>query len=211
MLRKTYSSCALYWLPASVVAYFWIFIAGTGTDFLARWNIELFTPGLLIVVPALLMPIWRGFFVVLVSGFLFDGSLPIPYEKMESAFVGPTDQVAIFGEMSVDVPSTMGFGVMWMSIFFFALRVFRTRVDLTSPRHWLACALAVNLAIFLLWAFALGWRDCGQFSFWYGVGINALASSLFIVLLGWWFFDAVISLYRLCGIDLVVEREMEES
>lgn len=210
-LRKVYLSGFFYWLPASVAAYLWIFVAGTGADFLSRWNLDVFTPGLLVVVPALLMPMWRGFSVVLVSGLLFDASLPIPYDKMDSAFVGSGDRIALFGEMSVDVPSTMGFGMMWMAIFFFALRFLRTRVDLTSPRHWLWCALGVNFAIYLLWAFAMGWRNIGMPVFWTGILINAAVSSLFIVLLGWWFFDAVVSLYRLCGIDLVCEREVEET
>lgn len=207
--KKTYLSRFLYWVPAGVIAYLWIFIAGTGADILSRWNLDVFTPGLLVVVPALLMPMWRGFSVVLVSGMLFDASLPIPYEKMESAFIGSGDKIALFGEISVNVPSTMGFGMMWMAIFFFALRFLRTRVDLTSPRHWLWCALGVNLAIYLLWAFALGWQKVGMLSFWYGIVVNAAVSSLFIVLLGWWFFDAIVALYRICGVDLVCEREVE--
>lgn len=206
--KKIFTLGAFYWIPACVVAYLWIFLAGTAADFLSRWNLDVFTPGLLVVVPALLMPISRGFAVVLVCGFLFDGSLPIPYEKMESAF-GGSERIFLFGEMSVDVSSTFGFNAIWMAIFFFVLRFLRSRIDLSSPRHWLVCALSVNLVIFLLWACVQSASPTTP-EFWLGFAADAAASSAFIGLLGWWYFDATVSLYRICGTDLVGEREVEE-
>lgn len=207
--RKFFSSDGFYWIPACVVAYLWIFLAGTLSDALARWNIDVFVPGILVVVPALLMPRWRGFAVVLISGFLYDASLPIPFETMERAF-GGAESISLFGEMTIDVPATVGFGAMQAAIFFFALRFLRSRVDLTSLKQWLACAVAVNFVIFLLWAIPLSWRELGAPEFWLGFFIDALISSAFIALAGRWFFDALISLYRICGADLVGEREAIE-
>lgn len=212
LFRKLFSGGVLYWTPACAVAYVWIFLAGTASDALAPLNLTIFVPGILVVVPALLMPLTRGFASALAGGFLFDVSLPIPFEKMETAALGGAlPEVALFGETAVNVPSTTGFGVMWTAIFFFALRFLRAYVDASSPRHWLGCALGVNFAIFLLWACALGWDRLGASSFWAGFLADALASSAFIVLAGWWFFEAIVSAYRLCGADLVASREVEEA
>lgn len=205
--KRIFSHGAFYCLPACVVAYLWIFVSGLVSDALSRWNLEIFAPGMLVVVPALLMPPGRGFAVAAVSGFLFDGSLPIPFEKMETAF-GGAERISLFGEMSVAVPSTMGFGAMWTAIFFFVLRFFRAHVDPASPRHRLACALTVNFLIFLLWACALGWGELGTPDFLFGFFAEAAVSSAFIALAGGWFFDATLSLYRLCGTDLIGEREV---
>lgn len=209
--QKLFSGGLLYWVPACAVAYIWIFLAGTLSDALAPLNLTIFAPGILVVVPALLMPAARGFASALAGGFLFDVSLPIPFEKMETtALGGALPEVSLFGEMSVNVPSTTGFGVMWTAIFFFSLRFLRAYVDTSSPRHWLGCALGVNFAIFLLWACALGSDRLGSAAFWFGFFADALASSIFIVLAGWWFFEAIISAYRICGADLVSAREVEE-
>ena len=80
-IRKFFSVGAFYWIPACVIAYIWIFLAGTVSDALSPWNLAIFAPGLLVIVPSLLMPFPRGLAVVLISGFLFDFSLPIPFEK----------------------------------------------------------------------------------------------------------------------------------
>lgn len=211
IFRKLFSCGLLYWMPACAIAYIWIFLAGTLSDALAPLNLTIFAPGILVVVPALLMPLARGFAAVLASGFLFDVSLPIPFEKMETAALGGAlPEVALFGETALNVPSTTGFGVMWMAIFFFSLRFLRAYVDTSSPRHWLGCALGVNFAIFLLWACALGSDRIDSSAFWLGFFADALASSIFIVLAGWWFFEAIVSAYRICGADLVSEREVEE-
>lgn len=207
--KRLFTRGALYWLPACAVAYLWIFVSGLVSDALSRWNLEIFAPGALVVVPALLMTPGRGFAVVAVSGFLFDGSLPVPFDKMETAF-GGAERISLFGEMSVAVPSTMGFGAMWTAIFFFALRFFRSHVDPASPRHRLACALTVNFLIFLLWSCALGWGELGTPEFRLGFLAEAAASSAFIALAGGWFFDATLSLYRLCGADLIGERKAGE-
>lgn len=209
---KTFFTGALfYWVPASVVAGVWIFLAGTVSDALSPWNLLVFAPGILVVIPAFFMPIFRGVAVVLLSGLLFDASLPIPFEKMESARGGVPAEIFLFGEMSVNVPSMLGFGATWMVIFFFVLRLIRAHVDLVSPRQWLVCALAANALIFLLWAIALGWGNLARLSYWGEFLLNLAMSSAFVVALGWWFFDATLSAYRLCGADLVGERETEES
>lgn len=207
--KKFFSSGAFYWIPACVAAYLWIFLAGTLSDALARWNLDVFAPGMLVVVPALLMPAARGFAVVLLSGLLYDVSLPIPYETMERAF-GGAESISLFGEMTIDVPATVGFGAMQSAIFFFALRFLRSRIDLSSPRQWLVCALAVNAVIFLLWAITLSGNELGDAGFWLGFLADALVSSAFIVAAGWWFFEALLALYRLFGADLVGEREAIE-
>lgn len=209
-IRKFFSVGAFYWVPACVIAYIWIFLAGTVSDALSPWNLAIFAPGLLVIVPSLLMPFPRGLAVVLVSGFLFDFSLPIPFEKMDSALFAVGKKLFLFGEMTTAVPAPVGFGVTWLVIFFLALRFLRAYIDLSSPKQWLVCALILNFVVFLLWAFAFSWNELGTLSFWGGFLATAAVSSVFIVLAGWWFFDAVVSLYRLCGIDLVGEREVDE-
>ena len=209
-LKKIFSSGAFFWIPGCAAAYLWIFLAGTAADALSPLNLDVFAPGILVVVPALLMPLQRGFAVALVSGLLFDASLPIPYETMEAALGASAEYVSLFGETAVNVPSTTGFGMMWTAIFFFVLRFFRRFVAEDSPREWLFCALAVNFVIFLLWACGIGWSRLGTAEFWLSFAADALTASAFIVLLGWWYFDAVVSLYRICGADLLgEEREAE--
>ncbi|MBR6797841.1 MAG: hypothetical protein IKM45_04035 [Opitutales bacterium] len=209
-IKKIFSVSAFYWIPACAIAYLWIFLSGEISDMLSPWNLSIFAPGLLVVVPALLMPFPRGLVVVLISGFLFDVSLPVPFEKMESALFDAGREMFLFGEMTTDVPATVGFGATWMVIFFFALRFLRAYIDLSSPKQWLVTALILNFVIFLLWACAISWTELGKLAFWGGFFATAIISSAFIVLLGWWFFDAVVSLYRMCGVDLVGEREVEE-
>lgn len=209
-IKKFFSVGAFYWIPACAAAYLWIFLAGIASDALARWNLMVFAPGLLVIVPSLLMPFSRGLGVVAVSGFLFDFSQPIPFEKMDSSLFASGERIFLFGEMATDVPAPVGFGVMWLLIFFLALRFLRAYIDLSSPKQWLVCALILNFVIFLLWVCAFSWSDFGAFAFWGGFLATAAVSSAFIVLAGWWFFDAVVSLYRLCGIDLVGEREVDE-
>lgn len=209
-IKKIFSVSVFYWIPACAVAYLWIFLSSEISDMLSPWDLCVFTPGLLVVVPALLMPFSRGLAVVLFSGFLFDVSLPIPFEKMESALFETGTEISLFGEMATDVPATVGFGATWMLIFFFALRFLRAYIDLSSPKHWLITALILNFVIFLLWGCAISWAELGSLVFWGGFLATAIISSAFIVLGGWWFFDAVVSLYRICGVDLVGEREVEE-
>lgn len=207
-IKRFFSNGALYCVPACFVAYIWIFVSGEISDVLARWNLDLFSAGLLVVIPALLMTPGRGFLVVFVCGLLFDVSLPIPFEKMETAVGGNAANIALFGEMPLVVPSTLGFTTVWMAIFYFALRFLRSRIDLTLPRHWLVCAVTVNFVIFLLWSVAMGWENMGNLKFWSAFAIQAAVSSLVIAALGFWFFDATLSLYRICGRDLIAEREV---
>ena len=209
-IKRFFSVGAFYWIPACFVAYIWIFLSGTVSDALAPWNLMIFSPGLLVIIPALLMPFSRGLAVIFVSGFLFDFSLPIPFEKMDSSLFSVGEPLFLFGEMTTGVPAAVGFGAAWMIIFFLALRFLRTHIDLSSPKQWLVCALILNFIIFLLWACVLSWTELGSLAFWGGFLATVAVSSAFIVLVGWWFFDAVVSLYRLCGIDLVGEREVEE-
>lgn len=209
-LMKIFSRSALYWVPACVVAYLWIFVSVVVSDALSRWNLDVFSAGALVVVPALFMPFGRGLFVVLISGILFDAALPVPFEKMEAAFGADGKTIEVFGEMSANVPPALGLTTICLVAFFCGLRFLRARIDAGSPRQWLACALAVNVAVFLLWAFAMSWERVGEIYFWAGFLIEAAVSSAFLVLAGWWLFDAQISAYRICGIDLVGEREVGE-
>lgn len=205
-----FSRGAFYCVPACVVAYLWIFVSGLVSDALSRWNLGVFSAGVLVIVPALFMPFARGLAVVLLSGVLFDVSLPVPFEKMESAFGFSGKTISLFGEMSADVPPTLGLITISLAIFFLVIRFMRIRIDARSPRQWLACALVVNTVIFLLWAVAMSAERVASFQFWAGFLVEILASSAFVVLAGWWFFDAQISAYRLCGVDLIAEWEVEE-
>jgi len=205
-----FSRGAFYCVPACVVAYLWVFVSGVVSDALSRWNLGVFSAGVLIVVPALFMPFGRGLVVVLLSGILFDVSLPVPFEKMESALGFSGKTISLFGEMSADVPPTLGLTTICLVIFFLAIRFFRARIDARSPRQWLVCALFVNAVVFLLWALAMSLERVASFQFWAGFLVEVFASSVFVVLAGWWLFDAQISAYRLCGIDVVAEREGEE-
>lgn len=207
-IKRFFSNGALYCVPACVVACIWIFVASEISDVFARWNLDLFSAGLLVVVPALLMTPGRGFLVVFVCGMLFDVSLPIPFEKMETAIGGSAANISLFGEMPLEVPPTLGFTTVWMAIFYFALRFLRSRIDLTLPRHWLVCAVSVNFVIFLLWSIAMGWENAGSLRFWSAFAIQAAVSSLVVAALGLWFFDATLSLYKICGRDLIAEREV---
>lgn len=209
-IKKIFSMGAFYWIPACVIAYIWIFLSGVVSDALSPWNLNVFAPGLLVVVPALLMPFARGLWTVLVSGFLFDVSLPIPFEKMDSTLFSSNKMIFLFGEMETQISSTVGFGATWMIIFFFALRFLRAYIDLSSPKQWLVTALVLNSVIFLLWACAISWTELMSLRFWGGFFATAVISAAFIVLAGWWFFDATVSLYRMVGADLVSGREVEE-
>lgn len=209
-IKKFFYSGAFYCVPACFVAYLWIVVAGEIAGALAPLNLDFFSAGMLVVVPALLMTAGRGFVVVLICGLLFDVSLPIPFEKMETALGGNSGDIALFGEMALEVPSTVGFTTVWMAIFFFALRFLRTRFDLTLPRHRLLCAAAVNFVIFLFWSIAMGWGNIASVRFWTAFLIQSVVSSALIVVLGNWFFDATLSLYRLFGANLITEREVGE-
>lgn len=210
MASMNFSKAVFYWVPSLVCTCFWVFAFAVLTDFLAASGITFFTAGLLVVIPALLMPFRRGLLCVILSGFVIDGALPIPFEMTHSLSFWESDRhISLFGEISADVPAFFGFVTGWMIFAYLILRLLRSRISGAEPVQWLVCAEIVNTVIFLFWSVAMGWTHSDEIAYWYGFLLNLIFSAGAILVLGWWFFDLKLSAYRLCGIDLIKEREAE--
>ncbi|MCD8283328.1 MAG: hypothetical protein LUD39_05775 [Opitutae bacterium] len=193
----------LYWLPACAVAYFWVAAMSVLGNLLAPTGVSLFTAGILVVIPALFMTFGRGLFCVLISGFLVDAALPVPFDRMNALSIWDSSHGAyLFGEISREPPEFFGFVTGWMVFAFLAMRFAKMRFNFSSPVQWLICAEILNTAIFFFWAIAMGMERWADGSYWAGFGANLVASSLFVILAGGWYFDMALSAYRLCGIEL---------
>lgn len=210
MAAMNFGKGLFYWVPSLVCACFWCFALAVLTDFLASFGITFFTAGLLVVIPALLMPFYGGLLCVLLSGFVVDASLPVAFEKTHSLSFWETDRyVSLFGDIATDVPAFFGFVAGWMIFAYLILRLLRSRISVVDPIRWIVCAEIVNTGIFVFWAIAMGWTRFDDFAYWGGVLANLFFSSLVIFVFGWWFFDLQLSAYRIFGIDVVREREGE--
>ncbi len=196
-----------HWFPAFVAGFIWIAARSIIGDLLAPTGISLFVAGILVVIPALFMRFGRGLFCVLMSGFLADATLPSPINHAEfpeimESFGDPY----LFGEISHEALESFGFIAGWMVFAYLALRLARLRFNFSSPLQWLLCAEILNTAIFFFWAVAMGVERWGDPAYWGGFIINLLGSSVFILVAGHWYFDMTLSLYRLCGADLVKDN-----
>lgn len=200
----------IHWVPAFLSSYFWILGVAMLTHLLAPVGITLFVPGVLVVVPALLMPMRRGLTSVILSGFLFDASIPVPFGHVEGlSFFLLKYNVSFFGEISAHVPAFFGFVTGWMIFAYLILRLVRARLDLPSPMQWIVCAAIVNSIIFIFWGIAMGWQQIGTLVYWAGFLVNFLASTTLLFVCGWWYFDLIVSAYRIVGVDIVAEREAQ--
>lgn len=210
MAAMNFSKGLFYWVPSFVCTCFWCFCLAVLTDFLAPLGITFFTCGLLVVIPALLMSFYRGLLCVALSGFVIDASLPVSFEMTHSLSFWETGrQISLFGDIATDVPAFFGFIAGWMIFAYLVLRLLRSRISAVEPIQWIVCAEIANAGIFIFWAIAMGWTRFDELSYWLGLLCNLFFSSLIIFVLGWWFFDLLLSSYRLCGIDVVREREGE--
>lgn len=205
-----FSKAIFYWVPSCVCTCLWTFAFAVLTDWLAPTGITFFTAGLFVVFPALLMPFHRGLLCVILSGLIVDASFPIPFELTQSlSFWGSERSLSLFGELPEYTPAFFGFITGWMIFAYLILRLLRSRISAANPIQWIACAEIVNAIICLFWAIAIGWTRLDEFAYWGGLLINLFCSALVLFVLGWWFFDLKLSAYRLCGIDIIREREAE--
>lgn len=210
MASMNFSKALFYWVPSCVCACLWTFAFAVLTDLLAPLGITFFTAGLLVVFPALLMPFHRGLLCVILSGFIVDASLPVPYELTHSlSFWEAERSLSLFGEISESVPAFFGFITGWMIFAFLILRLLRSRISAVNPIQWIACAEIINAVICIFWSFAMGWTRFGELAYWGGLCLNLIFSAIALFVFGWWFFDLKLSAYRLCGIDIIKEREAE--
>ncbi len=210
MAAMNFSKGLFYWAPSLFCACLWCFALAVFTDLLAPLGITFFTAGLLVVVPALLMPFYRGMLCVSLCGFVVDASLPVPFELTRSLSFWEADrQISLFGDISADIPAFFGFVAGWMIFSYLVLRLLRSRISAVEPIQWMVCAEIANAVIFVFWAIAMGWTRFGEFSYWIGLISNLFFSALLIFVFGWWYFDLLLSAYRICGIDIIREREGE--
>lgn len=210
MASMNFGKAAFYWAPSLAGVCIWAFALAQFSEWLAPWGITFFTAGLFVVVPALLMPFYRGLANVVLCGFVLDASFPVPFELTHSlSFWASSRGVSLFGELLGGSPAFFGFITGWMIFAFLILRLLRSRITTVNPRGWLVVAEIANAAIFVFWAIALGWTRLGDGAYWLGMLLNLLFSGALIFLFGGWFFDLLFSAYRICGIDLLEEREAE--
>lgn len=210
MAAMNFSKGLFYWAPSLVCACFWCFALAVFTDLLAPFGITFFTAGLLVVIPALLMPFYRGLLCVFLSGCVVDASLPIPFELTHSlSFWAAERHVSLFGDIPADIPAFFGFVAGWMIFAYLVLRLLRSRISAVNPLQWMVSAEIVNAIIFVFWATAMGWTRFDEPAYWGGLLLNLFFSALVMFIFGWWFFDLQLAAYRLCGIDIIREREGE--
>ena len=210
MASMNFGKAAFYWAPSLASVCLWTFVLSLLTDLLAPWGVTFFTAGLFIVVPALLMPFFRGLANVALCGFVVDASLPVPFELTHSlSFWESARGVSLFGGVPGGSPESFGFVAGWMIFAYLALRLLRSRISPTEPLRWILWAEIANALIFFFWAFALGWTRPDALAYWGGFALNLLFSSALLLLFGGWYFDLLFSAYRICGIDLIEEREAE--
>lgn len=210
MAAMSFGKGLFYWAPSLVCACFWTFALAVFTDLLAPWGITFFTAGLLVVIPALLMTFYRGLLCVLLGGLVVDASCPVPFELTHSLSFWESDRhISLFGDIPADVPAFFGFVAGWMIFAYLILRLLRSRISTADPVRWMVCAEITNALIFIFWATAMGWTHFGELAYWCGLFCNLILSALLIFVFGWWYFDLLLSSYRICGIDVVQEREGE--
>lgn len=210
MASMSFGKGLFYWAPSFACACFWCFALAVFTDLLAPVGITFFTAGLLVVLPALLMPFYRGLFCTFLCGIVVDAALPVPFELTHSlSFLEANRHVSLFGDIPADIPAFFGFVAGWMIFAYLVLRLLRSRISAVNPIQWIVCAEIINAVIFIFWATAMGWTRFDEAVYWGGLLGNLFFSSLAILVFGWWYFDLVLSAYRICGIDVIREREGE--
>ncbi|MCR5183589.1 MAG: hypothetical protein K6B46_02675 [Opitutales bacterium] len=201
----------LYWIPSFVCSYFWVVgmaFLGNASSFL---GLSIFGVGVLVVLPALLQPPTRGLGNVVLSGFLVDAYMPRDYTALGPlSMFEKTETIEIFGSMPAESPEFFGFITGWLVVAFIVLRFFRRFLPVTTFRCWMIVAEIVNTVLFFIWTLAFGWDHILSFDYWRGGLLTLIASSLAIFVFGWLYFDALIGAYRLCGIDLIKQREVLE-
>lgn len=198
-----------YWIPSFVCAYFWVVAMSLLEHALSGWGLTVWTTGVFVVLPALLQSPARGLVNVVFAGLLADAALPVDFVPAGTPDVYEDAAVPeIFGAVPEDVSGTFGFVTGWLVAAFIVLRFFRRVVPVTSFKCWLVSAEIVNTVVFLIWAFAFGRENIGSGAYWTGTFLTLIASSSALIVFGWFYFDALVGAYRLCGVDLIAQREV---
>lgn len=201
----------LYWIPSAICAYFWVIGIAFLSNSLSSFGITIFAMGVFAVLPALLQPAARGLFNVVLAGFFVDALLPRDYNVAGTLGAFEKEStIELFGSMPAEVPEFFGFMTGWLVVAFIVLRFFRQILPVTTFKCWVISAEIINTILFFIWALAFGWQRIFEIDYWAGTLLTFVASSLAVLIFSWLYFDAVIGAYRLCGIDLIKQREVLE-
>ncbi len=143
-------------------------------------GITLLPYGLLVVFPAIHLPVVPAFLIAVFTGLWIDASYPV----------------------------SLGLFVFLLPVLtYFALRL-RIKLQRDNPWHGLSLGLALNAALILALALALGFPQLANPAYWGRLAVDFVAGQIVVFAVARWFFDFQFRLLQLTGID-ILEEELE--
>lgn len=149
-----------------------LLVTGVWQHWTSGTGLSFFVVGLIVVFPALEMSFRRGWWVVGITGALWEASSPLP-----------------FGMLTL---------LLWLGHALLLVNRHRFRGEGVGPM--LRAALIVNGALFLVLAILWSEGRGTELSFWFRVLIDWTVSQAFLIPVGWWYFRLLRALFNLTGI-----------